>query len=379
MAYYYPPPASLPSHQQVWLPMVLPQVAPQQTPQQTPQTQTGVEDLHQSMMNFCQTATTALQEQHRLAAEMRETLVKIQALFPDPGEVPALTPREVGGRLSPTPSPRDSHRDFISSARRPVEFLDDCPEDCQCMGVKGLCGQGSPLTPLDSSGAGLRLELEGGEESVAPKPTAVWVPEKCCQECKAAGKFTHPYGSATEWWRTEWRESLTPRVETDTSGEKDQMDEDEGGYSTDGYTPRSDDENLDEKAQACFDKYTARWGVTHGGHKINYDKPVYTPTGNGMVMPRGVFQDSGWGGWGSELVKGDIVRWTHAGDGKKWYGVITKFKKGATCGTESFVLDVIMFIPEMKREYDLPVTGLCGYKIGLQRTFSLRRPLAKLV
>jgi hypothetical protein len=379
MAYYYPPPASLPSHQQVWLPMVV--------PQQAPQVQTGVVALHQSMMNFCQTATTALQEQQRLAVEMRETLAKIQALFPDPGEVPALAPRgEVGGRLSPTPSPRDSHRDFISSARRPVQFLDDCPEDCQCMGVKGLCGQGSPLTPLDSSGAGLRLELEGGEESVAPKPTTAWVPEKCCQECKAAGKFTHPYGSATEWWRTEWRASLTPRVETDTSGEKGKLEEDEWGYSTDGYTPRSDDENQDQKAQACFDKYTARWGVTHGGEKINYDEPVYTPEGNGMMMPRGVFQDSGWGGWGDDIVVGDIVRTFPLGgicDKTKQYGIVTKLKKGDTKRLDAFVVDIIMFIPEMERELnsrlESPITGMCGYKIGLQKTFGAQRRMAKLV
>jgi hypothetical protein len=160
------------------------------------------------------------------------------------------------------------------------------------------------------------------------------------------------------------------------------MDEDEGGYSTDGYTPRSDDENLDEKAQACFDKYTARWGVTHCGLTIDYDEPVYTPTGNGMMVPEGVFQDSGWGGWGDDIAVGDIIeresacaRWS----GRKQYGIVTKLKKGETKRLDAFVVDIIMFIPEILRELDRPIKGMCGYKIGLQKTLAAQSRMSKLV
>ena len=289
-----------------------------------------MEALHQSMMNFCQTATTALQEQQKLAAEMREALVKIQAHFPD-----QLAPRgEVGGRLSPTPTPRDTEQETLTPEGR-----GGCPENCQCMGVRGLCGPDGYASP--QSRIGIRMEL------VAKNQT-----------------LHHPA-------------SLTPRED---------KDEDEGGYSTDGYTPRSDDEDLDHKAQVCFDKYTARWGVTHGGHTINYDEPVYTRGGGGLLMPRGVFQDSGWGGWGDDIVVGDIVRTFPLGgicDKTKQYGIVTQLKKGETKRLDAFVVDIIMFIPEMERELnsrlESPITGMCGYKIGLQKTFGAQRRMAKLV
>jgi hypothetical protein len=173
-----------------------------------------------------------------------------------------------------------------------------------------------------------------------------------------------------------YREPLTPLTQED--------EDDEGGYSTDGYTPRSDDEDMEQKVRS--DKYTARWGVTHGGHKINYDEPVYTPEGNGMMMLQGVFQDSGWGGWGDDIVVGDIVRTFPLGgicDKTKQYGIVTKLKKGDTKRLDAFVVDIIMFIPEMERELnsrlESPITGMCGYKIGLQKTFGAQRRMAKLV
>ena len=90
MAYYYAPPASLPPHQQFWTPMVV-----SQFPQVAPQVHPDMEALHQSMMTFCQTATTALAEQQRLAAEMRETLAKILELSAGPETVPEAVPETV--------------------------------------------------------------------------------------------------------------------------------------------------------------------------------------------------------------------------------------------------------------------------------------------
>ena len=243
--------------------------------------QSGQQALHQSMMTFCQTATAALQEQQRLAGEMRETLAQIKEMFPrEQVQVPCE-----------------------------VQFSQESSPDGEDWNVV------TPTTPEHPEHLGqIQMEPVLREEM----------------------------------------DPVTPRHPTRAETFKE--------------------------LPSYFDKVL--YGDTDHGMTINYDEPVYTPTGPTGWRTRegrGVFQESGWGGWDSELVIGDIVRWTHAGDGKKWYGVITKFKKGAACGTESFVLDVIMFIPEKKREHDLPVTGLCGYKIGLQRTFSLRRPLAKLV
>jgi len=329
--------------------MVVPQF-----PQVAPQVHPDMESLHQSMMTFCQTATTALAEQQRLAAEMRETLAKILELSAGPETVPEAGPEavpevpergEVGGRLSPTPSPRGASRQEKTPAPVPGGHV-GCPEDCICMGGKSICC-------ARTLGYGLRLDLvgeEGWEEVVADNHSA----------------------------RMTYREPLTPLTQEDE-------DDDEGGYSTDGYTPRSDDGDMEQKMRS--DKYTARWGVTHGGHKINYDEPVYTPDGNGMMMPRGVFQDSGWGGWGSDIAVGDIVRtFPHGGicEKTKQYGIVTKLKKGGEeKRVDAFVVDIIMFIPEMERELNStlksPITGMCGYKIGLQKTFSTQSRMAKLV
>ena len=238
--------------------------------------QSGQQALHQSMMTFCQVGTAALQEQQRLAGEMRETLAQIKEMFPrEQVQVPCE-----------------------------VQFSQESSPDGEDWNVV------TPTTPEHPEHLG-QIQME---------PVVMEAKESM--------------------------DPVTPRHPTRAETFKE--------------------------LPSYFDKVL--YGDTDHGFTINYDKPVYTHTGH-----RAVFQESGWGGWDSELVIGDIVRWTHAGDGKKWYGVITKFKKGATCGTESFVLDVIMFIPEKKREHDLPVTGLCGYKIGFQRTFSLRHPLAKLV
>ena len=325
--------------------MVVTQVPPP-TPQVAAPVHPDMEALHQSMMTFCQTAMTALAEQQRLAAEMRETLAKIQELSAVPETVPEVPELgEVGGRLSPTPSPRGASRQEKPPAPAPDGRV-GCPEGCLCMGVTGLCGP-------HSSGNGLRLDLvgeEGWEEVVAENHSA----------------------------RMTYREPLTPLAQEE--------EDDEGGYSTDGYTPRSDDGEMEHKMRG--DKYTARWGVTHGGHKINYDEPVYTPDGNGMRMPRGVFQDSGWGGWGDDIAVGDIVRTFPLGgicEKTKQYGIVTLLKNGGEEKRvwDAFVVDIIMFIPEMERELNStlkrPITGMCGYKIGLQKTFSTQSRMAKLV
>ena len=66
--------------------------------------QSGQQVMQESMTQLCQTATAALQEQQRLAAEMRVTLAKVKAMFPDSQ---APVPCEVDVEHAPSPDGED--------------------------------------------------------------------------------------------------------------------------------------------------------------------------------------------------------------------------------------------------------------------------------